>query len=67
MVVGVRKMSTIYVLKSRAAEGRGAVVCSTIVPLESFCLESEAHGTHGRALQHKGQDGAVLKTHHLEL
>ena len=23
MVVGVRKMSTIYVLKSRAAEGRG--------------------------------------------
>ena len=65
--MGVWEMSTTYVLRSRAAEGRGAVVRSTILPLESFCLEREAHGTHGRALWHKGWDGAVLETHHPEL
>lgn len=54
-------------LRSSAAEGRGAVVGSTDLPLQSFPLEREAHDIHRRAMWHKGWDVAALRMHHPDL
>lgn len=54
----------VMALRSRAVRGRGAIVPTENLPLQSFPLERVARDIHREAVWHEGWDVAAVKMHH---